>query len=190
MEDLKRARCSHCKDYTLWHFGKMIYPEDSGVPPPSEDLSEGIRADYLEAKSIVNKSARGAAALLRLCVQKLCEQLGEDGNNVNKDIGALVKQGLPVQIQQSFDIVRVVGNNAVHPGQIDLKDDRDTAMRLFELVNMVADVMITQPSRVRELYERLPETARSAIEDRDRADGSGTANTPPAPRSPSGPPAA
>jgi len=129
----------------------MIYPEDIGVAPPNSDLDEDIRKDYTEARGIVNKSPRGAAALLRLCIQKMCKQLKEDGKNLNTDIGNLVKKGLPVQIQQALDIVRVIGNNAVHPGQIDLADDR-----------------ITKPRKTRELYGLLPQAARDAIEKRDQ----------------------
>ena len=62
-----------------------------------------------------------------------------------------MKKGLPPKIQQALDIVRVIGNNAVHPGQIDLRDDRSTAMRLFELVNLIAEVMITQQKEVEKL---------------------------------------
>lgn len=164
---LKKAVCSHCQKYTLWHFEKIIYPEDSGVRPPNPDLKEDILEDYLEAKSIVNKSPRGAVALLRLCVQKVCEQLGEKGVNINEDIANLVKKGLPSKIQQALDVVRVIGNNAVHPGQIDLKDDRDTAMKLFELINLVAEVMITQPKHVEKLYESLPTSHKEAIQKRD-----------------------
>lgn len=160
--------CTHCEEYTLWHKQKMIYPEDSGVQPPNQDLAEDIKQDYLEAKSIVNKSPRGAVALLRLCIQKLCKQLGKKGDNINEDIANLVKNGLPVKIQQALDIVRVVGNNAVHPGQIDLKDDVKTAMKLFELINLVADVMISQPKQVDKLYEdTLPKTQKDAIQKRD-----------------------
>jgi len=167
MENLEMAVCRHCHNYTLWHFEKMIYPEDSGVQPPNPDLRDDIKGDYLEAKSIANKSPRGAAALLRLCIQKLCEQLGEKGKKLNDDIANLVKKGLPVQIQQALDIVRVVGNNAVHPGQIDIKDDRDAAMKLFELINLIADVGITQPKKVNELYESLPKSKLEAIQERD-----------------------
>jgi hypothetical protein len=38
-------------------------------------------------------------------------------------------------VQQSLDIVRVIGNDAVHPGQIDLTDDIETATKLFVLIN-------------------------------------------------------
>ena len=168
MWDLKMALCTHCDNYTLWHFEKMIYPEDSGVHPPNPDLRDEIKGDYLEAKSIANKSPRGAVALLRLCIQKLCEQLGEKGENLNDDIANLVKKGLPVRIQAALDIVRVIGNNAVHPGQVDIKDDRATAMKLFELINLIADVMITQPKQVEELYQSLPKSQLEAIQKRDK----------------------
>jgi hypothetical protein len=112
--------------------------------------------------------ARGAAALLRLAIQKLCKHLGEKGKNIDNDIGALVEKGLDGRIQKALDIVRVIGNNAVHPGQIDLRDDRATAEELFDLVNLIAETMINQPKHIEELYDRLPQGAREAIEKRDR----------------------
>ena len=64
--------------------------------------------------------------------------------------------------------MRVIGNESVHPGTIDLNDDRDTAIRLFDLVNIVCEQMITQPRQVEELYQKLPESKREAIEKRDK----------------------
>jgi uncharacterized protein DUF4145 len=155
--------------YSIWYMGKMLYPDTMSVAPPNSDLAADIQDDYREAASILNKSARGAAALLRLCIQKLCMQLGEKGENLNTDIGNLVRKGLPVQIQQALDIVRVIGNNVVHPGQIDLKDDQSTAFTLFQLVNRIADDRITQPKLTQALYDSLPQTARDAIEKRDQS---------------------
>ena len=63
----------------------------------------------------------------------------------------------------SLDIVRVIGNEAVHPGKLDLKDDRDTATQLLELVNSIADQMISHPKSVKAMYEKLPESKRVAI---------------------------
>lgn len=147
----------------------MIYPDASIALPPNPDLPEDIKNDYEEARSILNRSPRGAAALLRLCIQKLCIHLGEKGKSLDPDIGNLVKRGLPEKIQMALDIIRVIGNNAVHPGQIDLKDDQDTANELFKLVNIITDVMITQPKKIDELYASLPEGAREAIEKRDKS---------------------
>jgi hypothetical protein len=165
-QEVKLSMCGHCGEYGLWLNDRMLYPTASTAPPPNPDLPEDIKPDYEEARSILGLSPRGAAALLRLAVQKLCQDLGEQGD-LNNAIGNLVRKGLPVQIQQALDAVRVIGNNAVHPGQIDLNDDPQTAARLFELVNLVTEVMITQPKKVQEMYERLPDTSKEQIAKRD-----------------------
>ncbi|MFC1548701.1 DUF4145 domain-containing protein [Candidatus Omnitrophota bacterium] len=166
--DVQIAYCIHCRKYSLWREEKMIYPSGGAAPLPNNDLPEDIKKDYEEARAIVALSPRGAAALLRLAIQKLCAHLGEKGKNINDDIASLVKKGLPVKIQKALDIVRVVGNGAVHPGQIDLKDDEKTASELFSLINLIAEVMITQPKSIDALYDKLPENKKTAIDDRDK----------------------
>lgn len=169
--DLKNhivAFCSHCHQYSIWLNQKMIHPDSSSIQSPNSDLAQDIIDDYLEAANIINRSPRGAVALLRLAIQKLCKQLGEQGKNINDDIANLVQKGLPSTIQKALDIVRVIGNEAVHPGQIDLKDDQETASKLFDLINIIANVMITQPKEIAALYEILPEDKRAGIADRDK----------------------
>lgn len=167
IDDTYISRCVHCRDYSFWHNEKLIYPIISGAPLPNNDLPEDIKLDYEEASTILNFSPRGAAALLRLCIQKLCGHLKESGKDINKDIGSLVQKGLPTRVQQSLDIVRVIGNEAVHPGQIDLKDDIETATKLFKLVNVIADVMITQPKEIEDTFNSLPPNKLQGITDRD-----------------------
>ena len=158
---------TRCKEYALWREGKMIYPISTTAPLPAEDMPENVKADFLEARNIVNPSPRGAAALLRLALQELMPHLGEKGKSINDDIAELVKKGLPAKLQQALDGVRVIGNEAVHPGQIDLRDDPATAAVLFDLVNMIVDVMITQPKKVEGVYQSLPQSKRDAIKKRD-----------------------
>jgi len=64
--------------------------------------------------------------------------------------------------------VRVIGNNAVHPGTIDLKDDRDTVNKLFRLVNFIAHKTITEPREVDEIYNGLPADKVAGINKRDK----------------------
>lgn len=71
-------------------------------------------------------------------------------------------------IQKSLDIVRVIGNEAVHPGEMDMRDDHDTVFQLFELVNLIAEQMLSQPARIEKLYGSLSEPKCLAIEERDK----------------------
>jgi len=164
----KTAKCSHCGDVSFWVNQKMVYPLTGNVEMANPDLPDDIKNDYNEAKNIVNISPRGAAALLRLAVQKLCIHLGEKGKNINDDIESLVKKGLPKTMQQALDSVRVVGNNAVHPGTIDLNDKIEIAYALFGFVNVICEVLISQPKKIQEFYEKnIPEGIRNGIEKRD-----------------------
>ncbi|MFD2538446.1 DUF4145 domain-containing protein [Sphingobacterium chuzhouense] len=147
----------------------MIYPFSGVAPLPNMDMPEDIIEDFQEARNIVELSPRGAVALLRLIIQKLCIHLGEKGDNINSDISNLVKKGLPEKMQKALDSVRVVGNNAVHPGKIDLKDDRETAYKLFHFVNIIAELLISQPKQIDEFYNfKIPEKSREAIKERDK----------------------
>ena len=79
-----------------------------------------------------------------------------------------MSKGLESEVQQAMDVLRVIGNNAVHPGQMDLKDDKAIAVRLFELLNMIIERCITTPKRIASLYGTLPESALKAIATRDK----------------------
>jgi len=158
------SQCENCEGLCIWYGDKMIYPDAITVGAPNDDLPEDIKKDYLEAAAILNKSPRGAAALLRLCIQKLCKELGQEGENLNNDIAELSKKGLPPQVIQAMDVLRVTGNNAVHPGVIDLNDNPEIAIQLFDLVNFIADKMITEPKAISAFYESVvPESAKAAI---------------------------
>lgn len=167
IDEFKASYCTHCQRWLYWYDGKILVPDVSSAPPVNDDLDGDIKTDYAEAASILAKGPRGAAALLRLCLQKLCKQLGEEGKNIDKDIGSLVAKGLDVRVQQALDTVRVIGNEAVHPGEMDLRDDPETAGVLFALVNAIADQMISQPKLRDELYAKLPKAKLDGIAARD-----------------------
>lgn len=169
------SKCTHCDKTCFWIdqvtkgkvSGKLIYPEVSIAPIPHPNMPQDVERDFLEARGIVSKSPKGASALLRLAIQKLCIHLGEPGKNINEDIGSLVKKGLPIEIQQALDIVRVVGNNAVHPGELSNEDVSEIAILLFDLVNEVVEDRIAKPAKLKALFDRLPQGAKNSIEKRD-----------------------
>ena len=161
------AQCSHCQNVSLWIDDKQVYPPASSAPPPNSDLPDGLRKDFEEARAILHYSPRGAAALLRLVTQKLCRELGEAGNNLNDDIRRLGKKGLNQGIIDALDSVRVIGNNAVHPGEMDLSDDVETATALFELVNIVVEKMISDPKKIQSIRSSIPARDKANIKKRD-----------------------
>lgn len=161
------SRCRSCGDPSLWRHSVLLHPHVRYEVEPSPDLPDDARQDFEEARTILDLSPRGAAALLRLSIQKLCKHLGEAGKDINKDIGRLVAKGLDARVQKMLDTVRVIGNESVHPGQIDMKDNRQIAAALFDLVNRIAYDLITHPREVDALYASLPPSKLDGIAKRD-----------------------
>lgn len=177
------AFCANCGAPSLWRIGGtrrppsdlvlpdpgiQIYPTQSSAPMPNPDLPPDCLDDFLEAREIMQRSPRGAAALLRLVIQKLCRHFGEPGKDINQDIAALVRKGLPVTLQQALDTVRVIGNEAVHPGELDVRDDPTLVGALFTVVNLVVEKMLTEPRKIAELYQALPPKKLDGIVQRDK----------------------
>ncbi|HDR9088558.1 TPA: DUF4145 domain-containing protein [Burkholderia vietnamiensis] len=96
------AKCVACGKTSWWledapldGFGKvtrMMWPADVTAPLAHPDLPADLHADFQEARSISQASPRGAAALLRLVIEKLVIELGAQGKDINTMIGDLVSK--------------------------------------------------------------------------------------------------
>lgn len=174
--------CASCSKESLWLVteydqnrpgvipltGLLLIPDHANAAAPEFDMPDDVKRDYLEAASIASKSPRGAAALLRLGLQKLCKHLGEPGQNINTDIRSLSgKNILPPKVIQVADTIRIIGNCAVHPGEITDDDFDAISLKLFDLLNFIVRKAITEPRELDELYEVAPEKARIAAESTD-----------------------
>jgi hypothetical protein len=162
------TNCQHCKNVAFWIGENLVHPRKTLAPPPNDDLEQSIKDDYLEASRILTDSPRASAALLRLALQKLCIQLGEKGANINEDIKSLVSKGLNPLVQKSLDALRITGNNAVHPGEINLSEQPERVFKLFDLINFIASKLITEPNEIENFYKELPSDALIAVEKRDK----------------------
>ncbi len=171
------CQCTHCRNESLWlaasrstdiKVGTLCHPNQLPVPPAHECLPDDCATDFEEAREICSLSPRGAAALLRLCLQKLLVHLGGKGEHIDTDIKALVALGLDVHVQQALDVIRVTGNNAVHPLEMNLEDDEDSVLVLFEMINFIVEERISRPQKTQDRFSNLPEKARIAIKKRDR----------------------
>ncbi len=163
------ATCLTCNEISLWINQEIVYPKKTAIAPPNDDMKSEIKDLYNEASSILIDSPKGATALLRLALQLLLKQVGKTGKNINNDIKELVADGLSPKIQQALDLLRVIGNNAVHPGQIDLDDGQNIALKLFHILNFIADEMISKPKELERLYaDVIPEETKEHINQRDK----------------------
>ncbi len=166
-ENLCASRCFSCDKIAIWLQAKLIYPTAIYTIEPNPDLPAEVLADFNEAALILSLSPRGAAALLRLAIQRLCISLGKKGS-IDEMIGDLVSDGLSKRVQRALDIVRVIGNESVHPGTIDVRDTPEVAEHLFSLVNLIADKVISEPRHIDERYSTLPLEKLSSIERRNQ----------------------
>ena len=181
------AQCQACNQFSIWltneitivrrpQFAldtsntslKLIFPYVAkGIPKPNNDMPDDVKEIYIEAGEVLNISPRSSAALSRLAIEKLVAHLNAQGKDLNTQIGNLVSKGMPIEIQQMLDSVRVIGNSAVHPGQIDIKDNEELALSLLSFINLIVDNRITQPKKISDIYNLLPESYRNSIERRD-----------------------
>lgn len=164
------ALCQSCKRDVVFVDAELVRPRASEAPAPAEDMPVEIIAEYTEAAAILPGSPRGAAALLRLGVQKLLPLIGATKRDINDQIAELVAKGVvSARVQEALDALRVIGNEAVHPGTIDLRDDIDAAMGLFRLLNFIVEKAISDPKHAEEMFARLPQGKRDAIVRRDNS---------------------
>lgn len=168
MPQITFSRCEACNREAIYIGGQIVLPGETDAPPPAVDLPADCLVDYEEARAILPRSPRGSAALLRLAIQKLLPHLGATKSKIDAAIGELVADGkIKTQIQQALDTVRIIGNESVHPGEMDLRDDRDTALAIFRIVNLIVETEITEPKRLEALYASLPQSKLDGIANRD-----------------------
>jgi hypothetical protein len=165
--------CNRCRVPAIWMKADdlsewvMIYPANSPGIAPHADMPAHVAAIYEEARDVAQRSPRSAAGLLRLALQMLIDDLVPGTGSLDSKIGKLVAQGLDSRAHKAMDIVRVIGNNAVHPGQISLDDTPELVPSLFRLVNLVVEEMIARPKHLDQLFQLLPQQAREGIERRN-----------------------
>lgn len=174
------AECASCNKNSIWRRystypggrlefkGDLLHPRITQAPPHHPDLPEHIQPDYEEARLICAQSPRAAAALLRLCVEKICNHLLKKEGEINTQIGELVQKGLPKRVQQALDAVRVIGNESVHPGTMDLNDTPELVIALFRLVNLIIQNCITDLDEADDIFNSLPANKLKGIEARDK----------------------
>lgn len=161
------AYCARCNRFSAWLNEAMYIPTGGNAPLPHGDMPEAVSQIYREAAEVSQFSPRAAVALLRLALENLVEALGAVGRDINTKIGDLVTKGLSPVIQQSLDSLRVLGNEAIHIGTVDVANTEISAS-LFSLINLIVEQMITVPKHVASVYSMLPGNKVDGINNRDK----------------------
>lgn len=168
MDDWQVSECRSCGNYGVWREQALIYPLQGRGASPNPDMPEAVMKVYEEAREVSSISRKSAAGLLRLALQMLVEDLEPGSGSIDKKIGDLVGKGLPERIQKAMDTLRVIGNEAVHPGEISLDDADDTVIdALFALLNLIVEDRITKPKMIDDMFDLLPDTKVEAIQRRN-----------------------
>lgn len=175
-QDFAECDCSACDKKSLWHQAEsgsiMLWPPAKQGPMPSDDMPSVVRDLYEEARSVEHVSPRSAAALLRTATELLLREfLADEAARLDSAIGRLVSEGkLDKQTQQAADLLRLTGNDAVHPSQLQIAgDDAKVGLSLFQLLNILVHRLITVPAQLQTMFDGLPEGKRQHVMDRDRS---------------------
>ncbi|WP_231724828.1 DUF4145 domain-containing protein [Alistipes onderdonkii] len=99
--DTMIAMCLACQGKTFWHKDKLLYPMEA-APEPNPDMPACVLSLYGEAGEIYSKSPRAACALLRLAIERLCNELVGEEDTIDKNIAKLVKDGLPQKFNRHW----------------------------------------------------------------------------------------
>jgi len=149
VEGVALSFCDNCRRAMVWRGDEPIWPAVSTAPLPSTFMPEDVRTDFDEARQVFDRSPRSSAALLRLALRALVRSLGLAGEDIGADLGVLVGNGLPSSALTLLERARPAGGDEIRPGALDQGDGRETALALFDLVNLVVDKMIAEPARWR-----------------------------------------
>lgn len=122
---------------------------------------------YEEAREIGQRSPRAAAALLRVALQAVVDELRPGKESLDKKIAALVADGLSPVVQRSMDALRIIGNHAAHPSEVRLHEDASTLESLFQMLNVIVEQTFGRDRMINAMYDSLPQGAREAVDRRD-----------------------
>lgn len=167
--------CNTCEKELLWIRNidddsySIIYPNISISIMPNEDLPPNVIELFNEAKDVLNASPRSSCVLLRIALEKYLYSLGYEGS-LNKMIHEIIDSGdIPPKIAMSLDIIRLVGNDNAHSiREINNSDTKEMAIKLFKLINLVAQYLVTDVKEVKKTFNNMPENKKSSIKDRDK----------------------
>jgi Domain of unknown function (DUF4145) len=161
VQNVSISYCFNCNQMCLWVYDQLVWPRREAFPEPQLHAPPNLRRESEEASQTLEATPRGAAALLRIAIAKLCKELGVSGESPNDGITLFVREDVDARVQKVLDAARIIESNAMRPDQIGLGEDRATAEILSGLVNLICEKMIMEPRHLQEVYAKVREGARN-----------------------------
>lgn len=166
------SKCNSCDEICVWVDGNLVHPLKHSIEDPKELMPQEVKSLYNEARDVFTYSPRASVALLRLALEELLPFLGTEKAKINVMISDLSRKGkLKEEVKNAMDVLRIIGNNAVHGGVIELsnleEDPQRTAKALFKLLNYIVVETLQSNALIKEFYSLLPEQSLEGINLRD-----------------------
>jgi hypothetical protein len=136
---------------------QIVYPSVRLAPAPVANMPEEVVGYFQEAAEVLPVSPSACAALLRVALERLCLHLGLPGKDLQERMDVLVRKGLRPELEQGLEVVRVIGPYAIPAGRLDPRDDRQIALALFTLLNLLVEDLLSLPAHMKRLQELLAE---------------------------------
>jgi hypothetical protein len=169
---LHAARCTACTKVSLWMGspspdgrsatrGHMVFPAARifGTDLP-EEAPEYIADLWDQARDVAPYSAPAAAALLRVGLQQMLQDLAPDEEDLVEAVGAALPGGVPSPIYDAMDVLQLTGEEGQFAGELRLDDDEELLPSLFGLLRYIVEATYVATARALAAFEALPELRR------------------------------
>ncbi|KOS71698.1 hypothetical protein AEA09_01550 [Lysinibacillus contaminans] len=155
--------CKECGGYWIWENNNIISTQYVKVNNPHLELPSISKELYNDARKIYKLTPRAAAPLLRLAIQELLVHLNLDihkGTLASMIVELSEKQraGLidcPQYIIDGLLKTCVLENDGFASGEVNIYENEENIIILFELINEIAAELIERKRRVEEFTKRL-----------------------------------
>lgn len=151
------------EQYTLYPAIKI-----GATPAPHEKMPLEVVKLFNEARTIFGNSPKSSAALLRLALEALLTSLKIPGKSIHQKIGSLFASDLLTERTiQACDCIRLMGNEGVHIGEINLAEGTNIALDMFNVINYIIEDIDTI-KKIEKMYANIPKTKKDEIEKRNK----------------------
>ena len=101
---------------------------------------------------------------MRLALEQLLQNINNNKLKLYENVNNLIASNIPEPLIKALTILRVNGNDIMHTGEIKIFENNQDVLYLFHLFNMIVEELITRPKKVKELYDKIPESIRKQTE--------------------------